>query len=214
MVLGYYKFILFQTVRQSILKFKLRKKCSIGQKCLISKDLVIGKGCILRNNVHIGNNVTLGSNVIIGSNSNINNIVINDNSHIESGVVCTGCGNGKIKIGKESYIGINNILDWSDNITIGDFVHIAGPSTGLWTHSSAKQALAGLLLSNKNINFRSTTPIVIEHNVYIGGNCTIYPGVKIGHHSVVAPNSAVNKNVEPYTMVGGVPAKFIKRIEC
>ena len=50
--------------------------------------------------------------------------------------------------------------------------------------------------------FRPTSPILIENNVYIGGNCTIYPGVTIGHHSIVAPNSAVTINILPYTLVG------------
>jgi len=48
--------------------------------------------------------------------------------------------------------------------------------------------------------------------VYINGNCTIYPGVTIHHHSVIAPNSAVTKDIPPYTLVGGVPAAKIKKI--
>ena len=55
-------------------------------------------------------------------------------------------------------------------------------------------------------------PVVIGDNVYIGGNCTIYPGVKIGPHAVVAPNSAVAHEVLPGTMVGGVPALVIKQL--
>ncbi|NBC08454.1 MAG: hypothetical protein GVY26_14765, partial [Bacteroidetes bacterium] len=67
-------------------------------------------------------------------------------------------------------------------------------------------------LSYKEVDCRPVAPVVIEDNVYIGGNCTIYPGVKIGHHSVIAPNSAVTKDVVPYSMVGGVPAKKIKTL--
>ena len=60
--------------------------------------------------------------------------------------------------------------------------------------------------------YRPTSPIIIENNVYIGGNCTIYPGIKIGSYSIIAPNSAVTKDVPPNTMVGGVPAREIKKI--
>ena len=91
-------------------------------------------------------------------------------------------------------------------------MHIAGPSTGLWTHSSANMCINGIALDDKDLKFRPTSPITIEDNVYIGGNCTIYPGVTIGHHSIVTPNSAVTQDVSPYTMVGGVPAKVIKTI--
>jgi acetyltransferase-like isoleucine patch superfamily enzyme len=72
--------------------------------------------------------------------------------------------------------------------------------------------LNGIPLENKSQKYRPTKSIVIESNVYIGGNCTIYPGITIGHHSIVAPNSAVNKDVAPFTTVGGVPAAFIKNI--
>lgn len=52
-------------------------------------------------------------------------------------------------------------------------------------------------------------PIVIEDNVWIGANSTIADGVRIGRDAVVAANSLVNKDVEPYSIVGGVPAKAI-----
>jgi acetyltransferase-like isoleucine patch superfamily enzyme len=52
-------------------------------------------------------------------------------------------------------------------------------------------------------------PIIIEDNVWIGANCTITDGVKIGRDAVIAANSVVTKDVEPYDIVGGVPAKRI-----
>lgn len=161
----------------------------------------------------LGKKVWLGKNVRVGNLAIISNITIRENSRIEAGVLCTGYGEAKIIIGKESYIGLNNILDFSDTITIGDYVHIAGPSTGLWTHSSAQMCLNDIPLEKKDKKYRPTAPIIIENNVYIGGNCTIYPGVTIGNHSVIAPNSAVTKDVEPYTQVGGVPAKYIKQVK-
>ncbi len=52
--------------------------------------------------------------------------------------------------------------------------------------------------------------VVIEDDVWIGSNCTIGKGVRIGTGSIVASNSFVNKDVLPFSIVGGVPAKFIK----
>lgn len=160
----------------------------------------------------LGEGVILGAGVRVGSHAALGRIEVGENSCIESRVVCTGFGDGRITVGRESYVGITNVLDWSDDITIGDYVHIAGPSTGLWTHSSARMCLDGIALSNKDKAHRPMAPIVIEDHVYVGGNCTIYPGVTIGHHSVIAPNSAVTKSIDPHTMAGGVPAKKIKRI--
>ena len=53
--------------------------------------------------------------------------------------------------------------------------------------------------------------VIIEDNVWIGACSIILPGVKVGKHSVVAAGSVVTKDVLPYTVVGGNPAKIIKK---
>ena len=53
-------------------------------------------------------------------------------------------------------------------------------------------------------------PIVIEDDIWIGANCTITKGVRIGSGSIIAANSVVTKDVLPFSIVGGVPAKLIK----
>lgn len=55
-------------------------------------------------------------------------------------------------------------------------------------------------------------PIFIGKNVWIGSNSTILPGVSIGDNSVVAAGAVVTKDVPENTVVGGVPARFIKKI--
>lgn len=56
-------------------------------------------------------------------------------------------------------------------------------------------------------------PIVLGRNVWVGSNATILQGVTIGDNAVVAAGAVVTKDVVPNTVVGGVPARFIKRIE-
>jgi acetyltransferase-like isoleucine patch superfamily enzyme len=197
---------------QYYLRIKYRKNNIFKKGVILSKDFCCGKHCTIGTNTIIGFGVTLGNEVRVGSDSIIENVKIDNNTFIDGRVIFTGHGQGHISIGKECYIGLNNVLDWSDDISIGNYVHIAGPSTGLWTHSSAQMCMNSIELKNKSKQYRPTSPIVIDNNVYIGGNCTIYPGVTIGHHSIIAPNSAVTKNVEPYTLVGGVPAKMIKNL--
>lgn len=53
-------------------------------------------------------------------------------------------------------------------------------------------------------------PVIIGDDVWIGGNCMIMAGVTIGEGAVVAGGAIVTKNVEPYTIVGGCPARLIK----
>jgi acetyltransferase-like isoleucine patch superfamily enzyme len=188
----------------SILIIKPIIRPYITNRILKLKNSSIGKHST------IGEAVVIGKNVKIGRDTILRKITIKHNSVIESFVKCVGTEKGCIFVGSNSYIGISNVLDNSDNIQIGNFVHIAGPTTALWTHSSAKMCMNSIPLNKATEKYRPTAPIKIEDNVYIGGNCTIYPGVKIGHHSIVAPNSSVTKDIPPYSMFGGVPAKFIK----
>lgn len=53
-------------------------------------------------------------------------------------------------------------------------------------------------------------PVVIEDEVWIGSNAVILPGIRIGRGAVVAAGAVVTKNVNPYSIVGGIPAKLIR----
>ena len=56
-------------------------------------------------------------------------------------------------------------------------------------------------------------PIVIGQSVWIGANATVVPGVTIGDGAIVAAGAVVTKNVPPRTVVGGVPARIMKKIK-
>lgn len=56
-------------------------------------------------------------------------------------------------------------------------------------------------------------PIIIKRNAWIGAGATVLPGVTIGENAVVAAGAVVSKDVPDNTIVGGIPARFIKMIE-
>ncbi len=171
----------------------------IGDNVKVDRHSIVWKGAKLADNVKIRHHAK-----IIASE-------IGSNSVIDTGSQILGLERNKVIIGEHTYIGFNNILDGSGGLTIGNHVHIAGPSVGIWTHSTVNKALMSSKITDNT--HRMEGPVIIEDSVWIGGLSTIYPNVTIGHHSVVLPNSVVNKNVEPYTVVGGSPAVFKRKIE-
>ena len=109
-----------------------------------------------------------------------------------------------ITFGKNIYINSGCHFQDQGGITIGDNCLI-GHNTVLATinHKLEPQYKRQLYYA----------PIKICNNVWIGSNSTILQGVTIGEWAVVAAGAVVTKDVEPYTIVGGVPAKFIKKVD-
>jgi acetyltransferase-like isoleucine patch superfamily enzyme len=105
-----------------------------------------------------------------------------------------------VHIGHHSIVGNDAFLDGRFDLTIGNNVNIAG-EVRIYTleHDIASPTFGG-----------SGGPVTIQDWVYIGTRVTILPGVKIGEGAVIASGAVVTKDVAPWTLVGGVPAKFIK----
>ena len=123
----------------------------------------------------------------------------------------------------ESYCCINNAVG---DVTIGDYTRIGihctviGPVC-IGHHVNLAQGITVTALNhnfadtNRRIDEQgiSTRPVVIGDDVWIGANAVILPGVTIGRHVVVAAGAVVTKDVPENTIVAGVPAKVIKKLE-
>lgn len=123
----------------------------------------------------------------------------------------------KVKVGNYTY-GPLNIMCWDDkkeHLSIGSFCSVAS-------------GVVFILGGNHNMNSISTFPfrhflygdsseaitkgeIIIEDDVWIGTNSIVLSGVTIGQGSVVAAGSVVTKSFPPYSVIGGNPAKLIKK---
>lgn len=109
-----------------------------------------------------------------------------------------------ISIGKDVFINSGCHFQDQGGITIGDGALI-GHNVVLATINH------DLIPGNGRKNHYA--PITIGRNVWVGSNATILPGVTIGEWAVVAAGAVVTKDVPPYTVVGGTPAKFIKKVK-
>jgi maltose O-acetyltransferase len=127
-----------------------------------------------------------------------------------------------IDIEKRAYFGLGNDLEIGFNSGIGIAAKIYGIGGGGKVIIGNNVMMASdvtILTLNHNYNEKNKPMreqgvkflnVIIEDDVWIGYRVTILPGVKIGKGSVIGAGAVVTKNVEPYTVVGGVPAKFIK----
>lgn len=114
----------------------------------------------------------------------------------------------KVVIGDAVTIGKSAMLISVDAIHIGNRVMI-GHGSQLVTAGHGIPEGRGTMRTAESV----TAPIVIQDDVWLGASAIILPGVTIGTGAVVAAGAVVTSNVEPFTIVGGVPARIIRERE-
>lgn len=114
------------------------------------------------------------------------------------------------KCGEHVWIGEGAVLDASGGLEIGSHTSI-GLNVMVWSHTSF---LANLMMSNEN-----KSPLIARAKTTIGKGCfiagpsVIYHGVTLGDKTVVLPMSVINKDTPGNCIVGGSPARLIKKID-
>lgn len=115
-----------------------------------------------------------------------------------------------VKIGEGSVLNINLII--SDNyeplIEIGRRVAIAPNVTLIAVSNPNNSSLSENYYVKENLIHKEK--IIIDDDVWIGSNAVILPGVHVGTGAIIGAGAIVNKDVPPWTIVAGVPARFLR----
>jgi virginiamycin A acetyltransferase len=119
---------------------------------------------------------------------------------------------GKIKIGFATTLGLNNFF--AGDINIGKYCQI-GADVAIHTTNHPVSYMSTYI--NKNlfngelVTLKENNKTIIGNDVWIGHNVIILGNVKIGNGAILAAGSIVTKDIAPYSIVAGVPAKQIKK---
>ena len=157
----------------------------------------------LHRGVYMATDVWLASSVRLDNYSG-GEIYIGQGTQIHHGTVLKTQGGGTIRIGQNCGINMYTIIySYADTI-IDDNVLIAGHCMIVPNNHVFKNP--NQLIKDQGCN---AIGIHIESDVWIAHGCSILDGVTIGKGSIIAAGSVVNKNVPPYSIAAGVPAKII-----
>ncbi|GAL85249.1 acetyltransferase-like protein [Sporocytophaga myxococcoides] len=134
-----------------------------------------------------------------------NPFVMGKNSTIEDFSTVNN-GMGPVVIGDHVRVGMSNVI--IGPVSIGNYVILAQNIVVSGLNHGYEDISTPICLQKCSV-----ADIIIEDEVWIGANSVITAGIKIGKHSVVAGGSVVTKDVPPYSIVAGNPAKIIKQYD-
>lgn len=182
-ILGYPTGDIFLEIRDG--KHKLEnlqyEGCRIGNNSILRAGVAVYKDTVIGNDVRTGHNVLIRERCRIGNNVLLGTNVVVDNN--------TVIGN---------YVSIQSSVYLPTSTVIEDYVFL-GPNCVLLNDMFP--------IRQKNVPLKAP---VIRKGASIGGNATLLPGIEVGEGALVAANAVVTKNVPPWHMAIGSPARFVE----
>lgn len=189
---------LYHLARSAALKKQFK---AVGENSKIS-----GEGLIL----HEPKNISLGDDVTVNHHTQLyaenSSITVGNKTYINQQALIFAL-NGKVSVGENTYINHHSeLIAKKSKISIGNNVLIGMYSIITTTsHDTSPKAIP---IRKQEETYKDVT---IEDDVWLGARVIVLQGVRIGKGAVVAAGAVVTKDVEPNTVVGGVPAKLIKK---
>ena len=149
-----------------------------------------------------GGNIAIGNDVIIRRNSTIAAQTQYFGQLLSWSLIIEDGGD----LGEDTFITASNRIVIGGNSLFGRMVTVTDNSHGATTIDDLSKAPHMRKVISKG-------EVVIGENVWIGDKATILPGVHIGKGAVVGANAVVTKDVPPFSVVGGIPARVLHRVK-
>lgn len=132
---------------------------------------------------------------------------VKNSANVKKGLILdnTYFNYGNLSIGENVFLGRRVFLDLANRIAIRKDA-VVSEGVSIMTHQDVGERML------KSYYKRKDGEVILDEGCFIGANATILCGVRIGKCSVVAAGAVVTKDVDDYTVVGGVPAKNLKSL--
>jgi acetyltransferase-like isoleucine patch superfamily enzyme len=155
--------------------------------------------------LEIGNNVEFRRSIEIRVHGQ-SNIKIGDNCRIDRGVRLLSNNDAEISLGTGTKVGLYSIFNGGDSIFIGRKCLISG-------FVYLQTSMHGFVEKTKSIQEQGYkhAPIFLKDDCWLASHVVIMPGVILKKGAIVGSNAVVNKDVEEFDVVAGIPAKPIKK---
>ena len=169
------------------------------------RHCVVGSGAVLLPSSRIENFLRNRDSIVIGSNARI------------AGELLVFAHGGRIQVGDDCFIGEGTRI-WSANsakighrVLISHAVNIHDTNSHSTSAASRHAHMSAIRSTGHPAHLPDVTdsPVVVEDDVWIGFNAVVLKGVRIGRGAVVGAGSVVTRNVAPFTVVAGNPARQV-----
>jgi len=173
----------------------------------VGKGVSFGRNITIRhpNKIVIGNNVVIDDNCMLDAKGTSNRgIEIKDGVYIGRNTILS-CKDGNITLNENANIGFNSELCSGSELIIGKNTLIAAYVyfiAGDHIHDIVDKPIIDQLGKSKGI--------IVGDNCWFGAKALIFDGVNIGNDSIIGASAIVNKDIPPYSIAVGVPARVIK----
>ena len=182
-------------------KFFGAHRIQIGDDTCVSHN--VSFATLTNNQIVLRQKVRLGDNVSLNSDGHHSKIILHDDVSLDRGVDFRAHG-GCIEIGSNTYVGPYCCFAGPGHISIGRDCMIAS-NTGIYANNHNFDDLTRLI----KVQGTTNKGIVIEADCWLGTGVKVLDGVTIGKGSVIGAGAVVTKNIPPFSVAVGVPAKMI-----